>query len=104
MARLSVRALDTLLQHGLGNRADDLVDDLTVLDEEDGRNGADAVPGCQRRTLVHVDLHQRHSTLGRLDQLVEDRSDRPARAAPLRPEINERQTLYCDERLVEVPL
>src|SRR5215831_3054226 len=103
MARLSVRALDALLQDQLGNRPDDLIDDLTVLDEENRRNGTDAITRCQRRTLVHVDLHQHHSPLRGPDQLVEDRRDRPAWTAPLRPEINQHQTLGRDERLVEVP-
>ena len=41
----SNRGVDLLLQDGLGDRTDDLLDDNTVLEDEQGGDASDAV-GC----------------------------------------------------------
>ena len=74
------RRLDALLKGGLGNRADNLVDDLAILDEEDRRDGPDPGTSRQRGALVDADLNQLHSTVRGQDQVVEDRRDRVADA------------------------
>ncbi len=54
--------------------------------------------------LVDVDLYQRHLAFRGFGDLLEDRRDRPARAAPLSPEVDHHEALGRDQRLIEVPL
>src|SRR5262244_2112686 len=92
---------DLRLDLGARYRADHLVHDLTVLDEEDGGNGANTVARGQRRLLVHVDLGQRHGSVRGLGQLLEHGRDGPAWTAPGRPEIDHPDSLGGGQRLVE---
>src|SRR5215831_3132986 len=92
---------DLRLDLGARHRADHLVHDLTVLDEEDGRNRADTVARSQRRLLVHVDLGERHSSVRGLGQLLEHGRDGPAGTAPRRPEIDHPDAFGDGQRLVE---
>src|SRR5438445_2565036 len=91
-----------VLQHGLGRRTDDPVDDRALLEEQDRRDRLDPVASRQPVILVDVDLHQRHPSFK--GQFLEDRRDRPARAAPLSPEVDHHEALGRDQRLIEVPL
>ena len=74
--------------------ADDLIHQLSALEEQDGGNGADAVLGGDRRIGVHIHLPDLE-TLGLvlLGQLLHDGGDHAARPAPRRPEVHHGETL-----------
>ncbi len=57
----------------------------------DGGDGLDAELGGQRLVLVHIDLDQRHLGCTGCNQSFQRRPQRLARAAPLRPEIDQHQ-------------
>src|SRR5215472_4119018 len=92
---------DLRLNLRAGHRADHLVHDLAVLDEENSWNGADAVAGSQTRLLVHVDLGQRHASVRSLGQLLEYGRDGPAGTAPRGPEIDHPDAFGGGQRFVE---
>src|SRR2546428_12048783 len=102
--RCSGSRVQYVLQDGLWSRTDDPVDGPALLDEQDRRDRPDAVPARKPGVLVDVDLHQRDPAFRGLGQLLEDRRDRPARPAPLRPEVHHHETLVRDQGLVEVLL
>ena len=54
-----------------------------------GRNGSDPKAGGHLRSLVGVDLHQLDLASHVIGQTLERRADRPARAAPGRPDVHE---------------
>src|SRR6266545_2946340 len=85
----------------LGHGADDLIRDLAILDEQNGRDGADPVARREGGLLVHIHFGQRHSALRRLRQLFEHRGDGSAGAAPRRPEIHHPYALGRGHRLIE---
>src|SRR5882724_1869029 len=85
----------------LGDGTDDLIRDLAILDEQDGRDGANAVARREGGLLVHIHFGQRHSALRRLRQLFEHRGDGSAGATPRRPEIHHPYTLGRGQRLIE---
>ena len=58
LGRHGGEALDELGDLGLGNGADEPVDDLAVLEGEDGRDRLHLEGGRDPRVLVHVDLHE----------------------------------------------
>src|SRR5262245_48629023 len=97
------QALDALGDLGPWNGADDLVHDHAVLEEQDGRNRANAEAGREPSLLVDVDL--RHRDLAGLiaGDVLEHGSDRPAWPAPRGPEVHDQGGVGGD-RLVEVPL
>ena len=70
-------------------RADDLVGDLAVVEEQQGGNGADAVFGGQRLMFVNVDLADFHLAIVFVGEFIQQRRDHLARAAPFGPEIHE---------------
>ena len=57
----------------------------------DGGDGLDAELGGQRLVLVHIDLDQRHLGCTGCNQSFQRRPQRLARAAPLRPEVDQHQ-------------
>ena len=79
---------DELAHVRLGLGADEAVDHLAVLQ---GVHRRDALHLERRRRLavgVDVDLGQDDLAARLVDHLLEDRSERLARAAPLRPEVD----------------
>src|ERR1700730_3328986 len=89
--------LDLSLRH----RADHLIRDRAVLDEENGRDGADPVPSREGRLLVHIDLRQGHASLRGQRQFFEHRGDGSAGTAPCGPKIHHPHALGGGERFVE---
>src|SRR6185369_8487527 len=89
--------LDLRLRHG----ADHLIRDLAILDEQNGRDGTNAVARREGGLLVHIHLGQRHSALRGLRQLFEHGGDGPAGTAPRRPEIHHPDALRGRQRLIE---
>ena len=87
--RLGQQPLDELAHLGLGERADERVDDLAA-DEgvhRGDRLGAEGVRDL--RVGVDVDLHELDLALGLGDDALEDRAERLARPAPLRPQVDD---------------
>src|SRR5437870_11879505 len=78
---------DTFLERGTGHRSDDLIHELRVLAEEQGRDAHDHVSLRDLGVLVRVQLDECDLARVRLRELFGDRGDRATRRAPLRPEI-----------------
>src|SRR6185437_3676657 len=87
-ALLEVR-LDLLDEVGFWLRADQFVDNLAALDEQDGGDAGDAVVYGQLRIMVDIDLPDVDSAVVFLRQFFDDGSDRAAGTAPFRPKIND---------------
>jgi hypothetical protein len=77
------------LEIALAARANDLVGDLAFIEQQQGGNGANAVLGGERLVFVNVHFADFHLAIVFVGQLVEERRDHFARAAPLGPEIHE---------------
>jgi len=93
--------VDHSLQRVFVREPDDLLHDLTALEQQQRRDAADAELERRIRILIHVQLSDDHLAVVILRQLV-DRGRQPlARAAPFCPEINEYGRSARD-RLVEV--
>src|SRR5688572_21449291 len=85
--------LDLPLEHRSRHGTDHRVDVPAILEEEDGRNGADVV--AHRGLLIRVDVELRHGYAAGVfaRELLQDRRDHAARAAPRCPEVHDRQAL-----------
>ena len=78
---------DTFLERGTGHRSDDLIHELPVFEEEQGRDAHDHVSLRDLGVLVRVQLDECDLARVLLRELFDDRGDRATRRAPLRPEI-----------------
>src|SRR5688572_10741096 len=79
--------VEQLLQFRLVGEPDDLLDELSALEEQQGRNPADAEAHRRRRVLVDVHLRDHDPAVVIVRELVDRRGETPARTAPFRPEI-----------------
>src|SRR5438309_576369 len=93
--------LETRFEWALGHRADDLVDELAALEEQERRDPHDHELLRDPRVLVRVELHERHLPRIGLRELVDHRGDCAARRAPLGPEVDDDVGMFLDH-LVEV--
>ena len=84
---------DELPHVGLGLGADEAVDDLAVLQRVHGRDALHLERRGRLAVGVDVDLGEDDLAAGLVDHLLEDRSERLARAAPLRPEVDHHRHL-----------
>ena len=82
--------------------ADDLVDQLAVLEQQQRRNAAHVVLDGRARVLVDVQLADGHLAGILRGQLIDGWTKALARAAPLRPEIDEDGLSALEHGLVEV--
>src|SRR5437868_5217034 len=73
----------------LANGADDLIYDLTALEDEHGRHGADAVGHRRFRVLIDIDFADDGTALIFIRKFFDDRRDHAAGATPGRREIDE---------------
>src|SRR5204863_117795 len=80
---------ETRFEGALRHRADDLVDELAVLEEEQRRDPHDHELLRDPRVLVRVELHERHLARVGLRQPVDHRGNRAAGRAPLGPAVDE---------------
>src|SRR6058998_4416731 len=94
---------DTFLERRTGHRPDDLIDELPVFEEEEGRDAHDHVSLRDLRILVGVQLRERHLACILLREVLDDRGDRATRCAPLRPEIHNDEWFLFDD-LIEVSI
>src|SRR6266508_2733789 len=88
--------LEPLHQLRLGHEADDALDHLTILEQDHGRDARDVE--VHRRVLVLVNVELDDAQLARLFRrdLLEHGRNHTARAAPLRPEIDQRRGAAAD--------
>ena len=70
-------------------RADELVDDLAVLERLHGRDRLDAEGLREPRVGVGVDLHELDLPVALVDGLLDHGPERAARTAPLGPEVDD---------------
>ncbi len=79
---------DELRDHVLRIGAHEAVDDLAVLHREDRRDRLHLEGLADGRVLVDVDLDQHDLALGRVGDLLEDRTERQTWSAPRGPEVD----------------
>src|SRR5262249_54915488 len=96
--------VQALLDLRLGHCADDLIDHLAALEEEEGRDGPHLEAGREPRGVVAIDLGDRHAALVLLRELVQGRRRRLAAAAPLPQEVDDDRLLVLGQGLVECGL
>jgi hypothetical protein len=82
-------AVEAGFEIALAAQADNLIGNLALMKEEQGRDGADAILGCQGLLLVNVHFANSDAAIVLLGQLIQNRYQSAARAAPFSPEINE---------------
>src|SRR5262245_26695847 len=98
---LGERRLELLDQPVLGERADDLVRDLAVLEQKQRWDRHHLVARGGLRVLVRVQLHHAQ-VLALVVQLLEVGGDDAAGAAPGGPEVHEHRCLGFDDLGLEV--
>lgn len=69
--------------------ADELVDRVSVFEEEDSRDATDVKPGGRIRVLVYIHFINFQFSLVLAGNLLDRRSEQSAGAAPFRPEIDQ---------------
>src|SRR5438067_13242306 len=74
---------------------------LAVLEQDHRRDREDVVPGSRLQVLVDVQLHERDRRLLLLE-LLQDRRDRAAGAAPRSPEVDDDRSVGAENVLLEV--
>src|SRR5690606_21199683 len=89
LARLDAVVLQELAPLALGQRALEAVEDLPVLDQEHGRDRTDLEGAGDLRLLLGIDLGQQEGAVVFAGELLEDRPEGLARAAPFGPEIDQ---------------
>src|SRR3954447_4183063 len=85
---LRKRRLELRLQPCLRKGAHYLLGDLTVLEQDQGRDRHDSVLGSGLRVLVDVELHD-GEVVALLVELLQMRSDDAAGSAPRPPEVDQ---------------
>src|SRR5438128_7033876 len=88
---------DTSLERRTWHCSDDLINELPVPEEEQGRDAHDHVALRNLGVLVRVELHERDFARVLLRELVDDGRDRATRRAPLRPEIHDGVGVLLDD-------
>src|SRR2546426_8853783 len=88
---------DTFLERGTRHRPDDLIDELPILEEEEGRDSHDHVALRNLWILVRVQLDERDLARVLLRELFDDRRDRATGRAPLRPEVYDHICMLFDD-------
>lgn len=88
----------------LGKCAHRLIDDLPVLEHDQGGNALDSETCRERLVGIHVDLRHGSAPLPLGGEFLENGSEDPARRAPRCPEIDEKRTLRSANRRVEIVL
>src|SRR3989441_897443 len=90
---------DPLLERPPRHRADHLVDELPVLEEQEGGDPHHAVFLELLLVLVAIDLREQDLARVLPREVVDHRGDRVARAAPLRPEVHDDVLVLLDDLL-----
>ena len=75
----------------------DLARDFATLEDEQRGDRADAVLAGDARVLVRVQLYELHTAVVLAGQLLHDRSDHAAGAAPRRPEVDQDGRVVVDD-------
>src|SRR5689334_14499536 len=94
--------LELGLDARLRMRADDLVDDLSALEEQEHRDRADVEARGRLAVRIDVELRDLHLPRIFLRELVERRRDLAARSAPGGPEVHHDQPVLLLDFSLEV--
>src|SRR5687768_12701909 len=94
--------LDLAIEQRLRHRADDRVDVLAVLEEQNARNGADAVLRCDVLIRIDVELGDLHAAGILTSELFDDGCHHATRSAPRGPEVHDGKTLTLLDFVAEV--
>jgi len=90
---------DERLDLGSWDGSDDPVHRLAVFEEEQRRDRCDSELLCDPRAFIDVQLSEAEGRRVRARDLLEDRRDPVARAAPFGPEVDEEETRFLDLRI-----
>src|SRR2546426_10488024 len=90
---------DERLDLGSWDRADDAVDRLAVLEEEHRRSRCDSESLRGPRAFIDVQLSETEGRRVRARDLLEDRRDPVARAAPFGPEVDQEEAWFLGFRV-----
>ena len=103
--RLDVRSQE-VAHRAFGLRADEAVDRVAVLEQEDAGEAAHAELGGQSRVGVGVDLGQLEAAVHLAGQPLEHRPEHATGSAPVGPEVDQHRNLArrVDDLLLEVLL
>src|SRR3954452_10560485 len=85
----------------LGNRTDDLIDDLAALEEQERWNRTNVESRPRLDVGVDVQLRDLHFPFVLRRQLLEDRRDYAARTAPGRPEVHDGKPIVLLDLVLE---
>lgn len=85
-----------------GNRPNELINPLPPLEEEERWDAPDAKAGRRLGILIDIQLGYGHLSRVLPGQLFEDRCNHPAGGTPLRPKIDDGQSLAFDDLLLEI--
>src|SRR2546425_7223640 len=89
---------DERLDLGSWDGSDHSVDRLAVFEEEHRRDRCDSESLRGPRAFIDVQLSEAEGRRVRARDLLEDRRDPMARAAPLGPEVDQEETWFLDFR------
>jgi hypothetical protein len=98
----SEEGLQLFHQYVFRDRADALIDHLTVLDEDDGRDVPDAKLHADVAVQIDVDLANHCAAVVVVRQFFYDRSDHAARTTPLGPKVDDNGLIAFQCELFEV--
>ena len=93
--------LDSVQEAILRRVADDALDLLAVLEEDQGRNALDAELPLRLRVVVDVELGDLEATRILLCDLLEHGGDHAAGAAPFGPEVDQDRLVGLDDLALE---
>ena len=86
---LSSDLIEAVFQIALALEANDLLGNLPVLKQQQGWDGANAILGGQALFVIDIDLADFDPPIVFVSQLIEDRRDHLAGAAPFGPKIDQ---------------
>src|SRR5947209_284511 len=90
---------DERLDLGSWDGSNDPVHRLAVFEEEQRRDRCDSELLCDPRAFIDIQLSEAEGRRVRARDLLEDRRDPVARAAPFGPEVDEDETRFPDLRV-----
>ncbi len=94
--------LELRLELRLRNRADHLIDELSVLEEKNRRDRANLEASRRADVRVYIELRDLRLACVLDSKLVENRRNHAAGATPRRPEINDRQSWMLLDFILEI--
>ncbi len=96
--------VDQVNELGLSDRTGNLVDNVSTLEQNQGRDGPDTEFTWCGRIVIHIHFGDLDLTVKLLGQFINDRPDGLARATPGGPEVNQAGQGVADHGGVEITI